>query len=274
MSLFTVDQEKCKKDGICVDECPVKIIEIKEENQTPTLVSGAEDFCIRCGHCVAVCPHGALSHKDMKVEDCPPVNKDWLLGPDQAEHFLRNRRSIRTYKNKPVDRDTLSRLIKIASYAPSGHNFQPVKWHVIYDHDELNKLIGMVVDWMRYMEKEQPAMAKSMHFDLVIAAWEVGIDTVCRSAPHVIIAHGAKADPTAQTAATIAMTYLELAALPLGLGACWAGFLNIAAMFWPPMQKALALPEGHGAFGSMMVGYPKYKYHRLPLRNEPPITWK
>jgi hypothetical protein len=22
-----------------------------------------------------------------------------------------------------------------------------------------------------------------------------------------------------------------------------------------------------------MVGYPRYRYHRLPLRNEPPITW-
>lgn len=273
MSLFTVDPEKCAKDGICVEECPIKIIEIKDGHATPTPISGADELCINCGHCVAVCPHGALAHRAMTPEDCPAVKKEWLLGPDQAAHFLRARRSVRTYKSEPVDRETLTRLITTASYAPSGHNLQPVNWRVIHDHEALRNLIGMVADWMRYMEKAQPDMAQSMHFDLVIAAWEAGVDVICRSAPHVIIAHGLKADPTAQTACTIAMTYLDLAAPSLGLGSCWAGFFNIAAMFWPPMQEALALPEGHGAFGSMMVGYPKYRYRRLPLRNAPPVTW-
>jgi len=36
----------------------------------------------------------------------------------------------------------------------------------------------------------------------------------------------------------------------------------------------LALPEGHVPFGAMMVGRPKYRYQRLPLRNEPQITWR
>jgi hypothetical protein len=40
------------------------------------------------------------------------------------------------------------------------------------------------------------------------------------------------------------------------------------------MQKALALPEDHISFGAMMIGYPKYKYHRLPLRKEPQIIWR
>jgi hypothetical protein len=40
------------------------------------------------------------------------------------------------------------------------------------------------------------------------------------------------------------------------------------------MQKALALPEGHQSYGAMMVGYPKFNYHRLPSRKPPPITWR
>ncbi len=274
MSLFTVDQEKCKRDGICMAECPMGIIEMKDETSVPTPTDDADGLCINCGHCVAVCPHEALSLKTMTPEQCPPIQKDWLLSPEQAEHFLRARRSVRAYKDKPVDKDTISKLIDLASFAPSGHNLQPVRWLVIYDSDEVQKLAGMVADWMRYMIKEQPDMAAAMHMDRVVGKWDSGFDGICRGAPHVIVAHADKNNPTAPAASTIALTYLELAAQPLGLGACWGGFFNVAATFWPPMQKALGLPEGQANFGAMMIGYPKYKYHRLPLRNETQITWR
>ncbi len=127
---------------------------------------------------------------------------------------------------------------------------------------------------MRYLLKEQPDMAKSLHMDRIVDAWETGIDTICRGAPHVIVAHALKEFPPAQAACTIAMTHLELAAPSFGLGACWAGYFNAASTMWPPMQKALGLAEGDTSFGSMMIGYPKYKYHRLPLRNEARITWR
>lgn len=274
MSIVTIDESKCKRDGICVAECPLKILAMADKESVPAPVPGADALCIDCGHCVAVCPHGALSQRTMDTTACPPVNPDWQLGPEQAEHFLRSRRSIRVYKKKTVEKEMLTRLIKVASFAPSGHNRQSVHWQVVYDTAELKTLTGLVVDWMRYMVKEQPDFAASMHLDLVIGAWEADVDTVCRDAPHLILVHAEKADPTAQTACTIGLTYLELATQSFGLGACWAGFFNVAAMFWPPMQKALALPDGHGACGAMMVGYPKFKYHRLPLRNTPRITWR
>jgi len=273
MPLFTVDPDKCNRDGICVAECPIKIIELKDKNSVPVPVAGADELCINCGHCVAVCPTAALSLKRMPPDQCPPVKKEWLLNADQAEHFLRHRRSIRTYKKQAVDREMLSRLIKIASYAPSGHNTQPVCWHVIYDKDELHRQTGMVVDWMRYMIKEQPEMAAKMHLELVVGAWDFGVDVVCRDAPHLIVAHGLQSDRTAPAACTIAMTYLELAAPSLELGTCWAGFFSAAAMFWPPLQKALGLPDGHMCYAAAMVGYPKYKYHRMPLRDAPQVTW-
>lgn len=273
MALFTVDPDKCNRDGICVAECPIKIIELKDKNSVPMPVPGADDLCINCGHCVAVCPEAALSLKRMSPDQCAPVKKEWLLDADQAEHFLRHRRSIRTYKKQAVDRDVLSRLIGIASYAPSGHNTQPVRWHVIYDADELHRQTGMVVDWMRYMIKEQPDMAAKMHLELVVNAWDFGVDVVCRNAPHLVVAHGLQSDRTAPAACAIAMAYLELAAPSQELGTCWAGFFSAAAMFWPPLQKALGLPEGHICYAAAMVGYPKFKYHRMPLRNAPQVTW-
>ncbi len=274
MALFVVDEDKCKRDGICVAECPTKIIVLKDNDPVPRPAKVAEALCINCGHCVTVCPHGALSLEKMPVESCPSVNKEWLPGPEQAEQFLRSRRSIRSYKKKPVDRETLARLIEIARYAPTGHNFQPVNWTVIYDSEELDRLIGIVIDWMRDSIEKQPELAKMMNLSDIVKAWDLGVNVVSRGAPHLIITHAPKTDPSAQSACINSIAYLELAALPLGLGSCCCGYFDAAVTFWKPLREALDLPKGHHCFGSVMVGYPKYKYHRLPLRKEPRISWR
>ena len=67
MGLLAVDENKCKKDGICVAECPMAIIKLKDGQGLPQMVPGGEPFCITCGHCVAVCPHGALSHTQVPL---------------------------------------------------------------------------------------------------------------------------------------------------------------------------------------------------------------
>ena len=274
MTHILVDERKCRLDGHCVAVCPVGIIEIKEGKRVPTPVEGADEVCITCGHCVAVCPEGAMALTTMKPEDCPPLQREWKLSPEQAEHFLRSRRSMRAFKTKPVEKETLKRLIEIARYAPSGHNMQPVEWLVIHDTAEVKRLTEMVIDWMRSFLETDPGAGKGMLLDRIVEAWEGGKDTVNRGAPHLVVTHAPEQNPVAPTACTLALAYLELAASSLGLGACWAGYTSIAVNHWPDLQEALGLPKGNIFMGGMMVGHPSYRYHRLPLRKEPPITWR
>lgn len=274
MSLLQIDRERCHRDGICADVCPALVISLEEDHGYPALVPDGAERCIRCGHCVAVCPHGALSHAAMATENCPTIEKARMPDAAQVEQFLRARRSIRRYKKEPLDRETLAHLIDVARFAPSGHNFQPVQWLVVQAPAEVQRLAGLVADWMRYLIDKKDPMAAAMHMDMVVEAWDKGHDRICRRAPHLIVAHAAKANPTSPAAATIAVAYLELAVASMGLGACWAGYFNAAANVWPPLNDALELPEGHVPFGAMLVGRPKYRYQRLPLRNEPQIIWR
>lgn len=272
MSLLTVDTDKCKKDGICAAVCPLGIIDwAQDENPKPSAV--AEELCIVCGHCVAVCPHGALSHRDMAADACSPIQKELSLSQEQATQFITSRRSIRVYNDDPVPRETIEQLIKVASYAPSGHNMQPCQWIVRDDRAELTRLSGMVVAWLRELIKAKHQLVEMLHLDRVVERWEAGGDTILRGAPVLVQVHAHKDNRTAPQGCTIAMAYLELAATAYGLGGCWAGFFNMAPMFYPPIYEALNLPEGHQVFGSMMLGKPKFKYSRVPLRKKPDITW-
>jgi nitroreductase/Pyruvate/2-oxoacid:ferredoxin oxidoreductase delta subunit len=274
MNLFKIDETKCMKDGICSTECPTKIINPPGKNSFPTPIDNAEEFCIMCGHCVAVCPHGAFAHRDMRPEDCRELSDDLSISASQGEQFLRSRRSMRSYRDEAVSREILVQLIDTARFAPSGHNSQAVEWMIIYDKKDVMKYAEMVIDWMRYMLKEQPALVAGFNLDRVVKAWEAGEDRVCRNAPHIIIAYGPEQNLNARNSCIIALTYLDLAASALKLGACWAGYFANAAASWPPLSKELGFPVGSTAFGAMMVGHPKYKYYRMPLRNEARITWK
>jgi nitroreductase/NAD-dependent dihydropyrimidine dehydrogenase PreA subunit len=274
VTLFTVDSKKCQRDGLCVAVCPGMLIEIIGEEGFPTPIAEAEALCINCGHCVSVCPQGALSLKTMSPKDCLPMRRELDLSPEQGEQFLRSRRSIRSYKKKPVPRDLLTRVIETARYAPTGSNTQPVRWLVIEDTQEVKRLTGLVADWQRTLLQEGTDDFLRIRLERIVKAWDQGIDRICRDAPHLIVAHGLSTLPASQSSCTIALTYLELAAIALGLGTCWAGYFTTAANSFPPLLKALALPKDHLPYGAMMIGYPKYRYHRIPLRNQPKITWR
>jgi nitroreductase/NAD-dependent dihydropyrimidine dehydrogenase PreA subunit len=274
MTSLNVVEEKCKRDGICVKTCPMKIIEMKDKDAYPSMLEGADEFCIQCGHCVAVCPHGAMSHAVMTADQCPPIRKELMIDAAQAEQFLRMRRSIRKYKKRPVDRELLSRLVHIARYAPSGHNTQPVEWLVVSNPEEVHRLASVVVDWMRHLVSEASPLVEMMHLDRVIESFDAGVDRIFRSVPHLVITHAHQETRTAQSSSTIALAYMELMAPVLGLGACWAGYFMAASLFWPPLAQTLQLPKDHAVFGALMVGYPQFTYHRLPERREPAITWR
>lgn len=273
MPRFVVDPARCKRDGVCVAECPTRIIELVPGEATPRIAADAEEFCRRCGHCIAVCQSGAIAFDGTRPEQLPPTRPEWLLPPEQVAHFLRARRSVRTYASRPVERELLTRLLDIARYAPSASNRQAVNWLVIYDSAMVRRLAGLTVDGMRTTLPSQPPAAQR-NAQRVIAGWDAGRDMVCRGAPHLLIAC-APADYTWATAdGAIALTYVELAAPSFGLGTCWAGILTAAARQWPPLQEALAVPTGQMVAGALMVGYPRYRYARLPERNEAQVVWR
>ena len=55
MAMLTIDRNKCKKDGICVAECPFNLISLTGEDGFPDIRPAAARLCIQCGLCVRMC---------------------------------------------------------------------------------------------------------------------------------------------------------------------------------------------------------------------------
>ena len=223
--------------------------------------------------------HGALSHARVPGEKSLPILKELVISRDQAVQFLRSRRSIRRYKDKPVEKQTLQMLIETARYAPTSSNSQAVAWTVFTDKEALRHLSGLVVDWMRHLLGQHPEIIAKTYLPQIIKAWESDVDPILWDAPAMVLASSpsmgnAILPDNGLVNLTIAMSYLELAALPLGLGTCWAGIFQAALNNWEPLKTAVSLPEGHINHYPMMLGYPRFEYHQMPERKQPEITWR
>jgi nitroreductase/NAD-dependent dihydropyrimidine dehydrogenase PreA subunit len=259
MSQIIVDTNLCKKDGACVAVCPSGFLTQNQE-KIPAEVAGKN--CILCGHCVAVCPNDALTHTGLPQEAFLSAAKE-LPAPALIDSFLNSRRSVREFKERPIDRKTLEALLDVARRAPTASNSQKLHWIVVGDAAKVHSLSAEAMNWMRAAGGNAEMLAE----------WESGYDRVLRAAPTVVVACAPEDYGFGKQDCAIALTFLELAAEARGLGVCWAGYLTRIAALYAPLREALSVPEGFGVCGGLMLGEPKYKYRLVPPRKPLSVQW-
>lgn len=258
MNLITVDHTKCTKCGICIEECPVIVLQMSDKG--PEARNPRQ--CIACGHCVAVCPQTAINNALTPMDQQSAIAQFPELTKESAEQFLRSRRSIRSYKKTPVQREQLQQLVEIARYAPTGCNVQGISYIIVEDRKVVEKAADITRKWL-----EQNG-ADSSFKTLIDTFKEKGIDTILRSAPHLILAISALEFQQGRENTIFSLAYMELYATALGLGSCWAGIFEMCAFSgYEPLLSLFNIPEGKRITGAVMVGYPKYRYKRRPERN-------
>lgn len=258
MNLITVSKDKCIKCEQCIKECPVSVLCMGEDGPE----EAANTTCIACGHCVAICPNAAIDNnrtqlaKQIEMKDIPKLNAQ------QAEYFLRSRRSIRNYREESVSREKLTELVDIARLAPTASNGQRISFVVVQNRQLLEHAIEISIQMienspLRYLVEKA-----------VKGYREDGVDTIFRGAPNLIMAISDDDFPNGRENAISCLTYLELYAPSLGLGSCWAGiFEHCASVDNSPLPNLFNIPKGKKIVGAVMVGYPKYNYKRLVDRN-------
>jgi nitroreductase len=156
-------------------------------------------------------------------------------------NLLRQRRSIRKFTTDKIASESVETLVEAALRAPSSRGINPWEFILVDDPELLNKL----------------SRAKQHGADFLKGA-SLGI---------VVCADSTKSDVWIEDCA-IAAIVIQLTAVSLGLGSCWAQIRNrqhdpeqSAEAY---IQKLLGLPEQIKVVSILGIGHPAEKKSPVP----------
>jgi len=239
-----IDTDKCNGCGQCVEVCKDFGLEIVDNKVVTT--DKAIFGCIACGHCMMVCPTGVIAVEGRTLS---PVQMYKLPDKSKVPDFdsllsmLQRRRSIREFKDIPVEKEKIDQILDAAQTAPMG--LPPSDVHVLVLEnknqvrtfaEEFSKYLK-TIRWMSsnwFMALMRPFWGKAsdemMHefikpvFDIYVDDMEKGNNWINYDAPVAMYFYGSPytdpADPI------IAATYAMLAGEALGLGTCMLGAMH------------------------------------------------
>ncbi|MDK9707287.1 MAG: nitroreductase family protein [Desulforhopalus sp.] len=267
---FSVDQELCIGCGECINDCPYGLIEMRDG--IPVLSRENEARCLQCQHCFAVCSTGALSILGKKAADSPPLGP--LPTAEQLAGLMKVRRSVRRYSKTPVSKEEIAFLLETVAYAPTAVNNRQVLCTVIEDPAVMDDLRRTTYARLQTLI-DTGKFPKGMQYleDVVVEALQSGKDAIFRGAPHLLVASAPKDSPSPDADCFIALSYFELLAASMGLGALWCGLAKWAlAVVLPEVMAKLGLPADHRVGYMMVFGRPAVQYHRTVQRENAHIN--
>ena len=138
---------------------------------------------------------------------------------------LKTRRSIREYKDKPIPKDVLEKIVDAARFAPTARNEQPWEFVVVSERAALNK-ISAITDHGKF-----------------IALGAACILVFCRDTKYYL------EDGAAATQS------LLLAATALGVGSCWVA--GDKKPYCRPINELLSVPLTLKLVSLISLGYPE-----------------
>ena len=263
---FTIAPELCIQCGACIDDCPFHIIEFAPDY--PALNPTRVHHCIRCQHCLAVCPTGALSILGFKPENSLPLPES-LPNARQMTALIRGRRSMRRFLPEPLEAGVIDQMLATVANAPTGKNNRQCLFTVIEDPATMEIFRRETLEGLRRAVTEKRLREGLSYFRHVVTAWDQGRDIIFRGAPHLLMVSVPQSVSTPDADMLIAMSYFELLAASMGIGTLWNAMIRWAlSTIDVDLYQRLGIPDDHVKGYALLFGRPAVQYHRTVQRDE------
>ncbi|MFI3299817.1 MAG: nitroreductase family protein [Candidatus Gastranaerophilales bacterium] len=158
-----------------------------------------------------------------------------------AIELLKNRRSVRKYKNEKVDRQTMEEIIDVARFAPSWANFQVARYTLVENDEIIAKIADSGMSNFAY------------NINTLRGAKGVAVLSYVKGKSGTLGDSGYatnKANSWEVFDAGIACQTFCLAAFAKGVGTCIFGIFDDAAL-----SKIINLPEDETVAAVIVYGY-------------------
>ena len=259
MHNFKVDAEKCISCGLCVKDCLFQLLELQDGH--PALLY--PDKCIGCLHCFAICPVGAITMDDHNASDAPLITP--LPSAASMEALVRQRRSIRLYKQENCAQELINKLLQLAWDAPSGVNQHLLQITVIDDMAVMAELREKLYSGLESIALRDDLSAHTRRLLGILGPdmtkWRQE-DRILRHAPHFTLAAYSDTAITGLPDAFIYLSYFESLAVTHGLGTLWCGYLDHCLRIMPELTNWLGIGANYKIAYPMLFGIPAEKYRR------------
>ncbi len=184
---------------------------------------------------------------------------------------IKERRSIRNFEEKEVDKEIIKEIIQAGKFAPSAENRQPWRFIVVTNKNFIKELSAMIKEELKKLLKKRfikkfsiKELKEESVMKLLYGVAFSQKDLIFFDAPVVIFILTKNELFNNESCACCAQNMM-LAAHSLGLGSCWIGFASILGFKKEAMQK-IGAPEGYHIAATLVLGYPKGKIKKAPLR--------
>ena len=167
---------------------------------------------------------------------------------------IMTRRSTRNYKDNPVEKEKLEKIIESGRYAPSGSNSQSNHIFVIQNKEVIEDLVKLVESAFAKMKADDNTYSSLKNS---ITQSKKGGYRFCYNAPILIVVANQKDYGNNIADSAIAIENMMLEANELDLGSCYINqlrWLNEDESLIAYMQK-LGMKENECVYGSLIVGY-------------------
>lgn len=268
--MIQIDKEKCINCGLCVKDCIASNIEIVNDQ-----TSVKRETCLLCGHCIAICPQNAVTMGDYPMEDVKEYNKQGFdIDPEQLLNSIKYRRSIRQFKNKPVEEEKILKMIEAGRFTATGSNKQDIIYIVVSEKlPELRRLaLEKLSETFTLMAEKNPGLLSLAQkwTDMLESDKELSgkKDELFYNAPTVLLLVS-----DSPVDAALAASNMELMAVAQGLGMFYCGFFARAAQGDTKIKNLLGLGDTQEIRVCLVLGHPDVTYLRTVPRKAPEISW-